>query len=250
MWFCCYPIVCHQCRRSCFILILAFLLLLRSCCCWYSFITGVPTIVGLSASLLWLASLLCFSIHAVVWRSAATCCCCLPFSSCCWPPWYGWRPFSFSTHAIVADVMLLVTSVFKSWCFHIVVVSSVVASQLLCCHWLFCCCWGPAVGTIPSAPGVATVFGVPAVASDSSCCCVALCCWQRWQICRHLRWYRWQIFHRYRTTSQVANLPPSSLIPVTNFPPVSNNVTGGKFATCVPAVHLDFRKSLRILEKI
>jgi hypothetical protein len=31
------------------------------------------------------------------------------------------------------------------------------------CYWLFCCCWGPAIINIFSAPGGTNVVGVPSV---------------------------------------------------------------------------------------
>ncbi len=59
------------------------------------------------------------------------------------------------------------------------------------------------------------------------------------KICRRWRWYRWQNCRR-DSLLPVAILPPVSLTPVANLPPVS----------LIPVVHLDWRVSPRIFEKI
>ncbi len=117
-------------------------MLLRSCCCCWSWCFHIVRVSSVVASLLFLALMLLLAFD-------------VPESCCCWNKLW-------------------------SWCFYVVGVPSVVAPMLFSAfllYWLFWCCWDPAVN-IPIVILLMTpVTNLP----PSSLLLVAICYWCRWR---------------------------------------------------------------------
>ncbi len=163
---------------------------------------------------------------------------------CCWHPLYDWRgvPSVLAPIVLLAFywIMLLLTSEFWSWCFHVVVVFSAVASLLFMACILLLAFLLLLGFSIHSAPGVTSVVDVPSVAGVHAVASV-LSVFSIHAV----------VWHSAVATT-VANLPPSSFIPVANLLPVPylrhrwqicHLCTGG--ALWLSNITANFRKNLK-----
>ncbi len=152
-----------------------------------------------------------------MWPSAATCCCCNPVSSWCfchfWSFFCCYIPGMTGIPSVLALMLLL--AFICCWDHAVVDIWVLILVFPHCCRLLYC--GVPAVYGMCAAIGFSAVAGVLLLLTSLLllvfyyCCWCLFCCWRPCsgkrsfmllcdilQICRHLRWYRWQICYRYQ----------------------------------------------------